>query len=85
MSRGAFITPICVSFCVGNPEGTPLFLRGEDFLGFFLEPFPGAIVTAAATIAIITAITPPVIITTAITAISGTLIRVKVFPFKEIF
>ena len=54
-------------------------------MGFFLELFPGVITTAAATITIATAITPPVIITAAITAIGGTLIKIKVFPFKEIF
>ena len=85
MSKGAFVTPTCAFFCVGSPEGSPFFLRGEDFLGFFPEPFPGAIVTAAAITVIITAITSLVIIITAITVIGGTLIRVKAFPFGEIF
>ena len=87
-SRGTPITPIYALFYVGSPEGNPLFLRGEDFSGFFLEPFPGAIITATVIpTVIITIITPLVIITTAIiaTAIGGTLIRVKVFPFGEIF
>ena len=83
--RGAPITPTYAPFCVGSPEGIPLFLRGEDFLGFFPEPFPGAITTAAATITITIIITPPVIITTAIIIIGDTFIRVKVFPFRETF
>ena len=46
--------------------------------------FPGVItITAATFIAIATAITPPIIITTATTAISGTPIKVKVLPFGE--
>ena len=85
MLRGAPITPTCAPFCVRSPEGIPLFLRGEDFSGFFPEPFPGAIITAVATTAITTVITPPVIIITTTTVISGTFIKVKTFPFKEIF
>ena len=86
ISRGAFITPIYAPFCIGNLKRNPFFLRGKDFLGFFPEPFPGAITTAAAIpTAITTAITPPVIITTAVTIISGTFIRVKIFPFGETF
>ena len=84
MSRGAPITPIYTPFCIRSPEKIPFFFRGEDFSGFFPEPFPGAITTAATTTAIITATTPPIIIT-AVIAISNTFIRVKAFPFKEIF
>ena len=83
--RGAPITPICALFYIKNPERIPFFLCEEDFSGFFPEPFPGAITTAAATTAITIATAPPVIITTATTAIGGTFIRVKVFPFKETF
>ena len=80
------ITPIYTPSRIKNPEGNPPFLRGEDFSGFFPEPFPGIIITAAATpITIITVITPLIIITTVITAIGGTFIKVKVLPFKEIF
>ena len=87
---GVFITPIRAPFCVGNPEGSFLFFRGEDFSGFFLEPFPGVIAAAAA---ITTAITTATIITTvtliiviiAAIAIGGTPIRVKAFPFGETF
>ena len=86
MLRGAPITPIYAPFRIGSPKGIPLFFRGEDFSGFFPEPFPGATATAAIIITvIITAITPPVIITTAATAIGGILIRVKALPFGEIF
>ena len=83
--RGAFITPTCAPFYIKNLKGIPFFFRGEDFSGFFLKPFPGAITIAAAITAIITATAPFIIITTATTAISGTFIRVKVFPFREIF
>ena len=80
------ITPIYTPFYIGNPKENPPFLRGEDFLRFFPEPFPGAITTATAiTTAIITATTPPVIITTAATAIGNTLTKVKALPSKEIF
>ena len=79
------ITLICIPFYIGSPEGIPFFLRGEDFSGFFPEPFPGAIITVAATTAITTAITPPIIITTATTTIGGTLIKVKAFLFRETF
>ena len=85
ISRGAPITPTYAPFYIRSPEGILFFFRGEDFSGFSPEPFPGAITTAAATTVITTAITPPVTITTAITAISGIPIRVKAFPFKEIF
>ena len=83
--RGTFITPTYILFYIGSPKGTPPFLRGEDFLRFFPEPFPGAITTAAAITAITTTTTPPIIITTATTAINGTPIKVKVFPFRETF
>ena len=80
------ITPTYAPFYIKNPEGNPPFLRGEDFSGFSPEPFPGAIITAAATpTATVTAITPLVIITTAATAIGGTPTRVKAFPFRETF
>ena len=80
------ITPTCTPFCVGNLKKNPPFLRGENFSGFFPEPFPGAITTAAAIItAIVIAITPTAIITTAATAINGTLIRINAFPFKKTF
>ena len=83
---GAPITPICTPFCIGSPEGNPLFFRGEDFLGFFPEPFLGAIAIAAAIIiAIIIAIASPVVVAIAATVIGGTLIRVKVFSFGETF
>ena len=80
-----FIILICAPFCVGSPKGIPFFLCGEDFSGFFLELFPGVITIAAAITTIITAITPLIIITTATTVISGTFIKVKAFPFGEIF
>ena len=84
--RGTFITPTYTPSCIRSPKENPLFLRGKDFSGFFPEPCPGAITTAAATPTIITtATTPPVTITTAATAIGGTPIRVKAFPFGEIF
>ena len=84
--RGVLVIPICAPFCVKSPEGSPPFFRGEDFLGFFPEFFPGAITTATATpTAIATVITLTVIITTVAIAIGGTLIKVKVFPFGEIF
>ena len=78
---GVPVTPIYIFFYVRSPEGSPPFFYGEYFSGFFLEPFPGA--TAPAALATATAI----IITAVITAIviGGTLIRVKVFPFKETF
>ena len=86
MSRGALITPICVPFYVRSPEGNFFFLHGEDFSVFFPEPFPGVItITAAIIITIITVITFTVIIITLVIIISGILIRVKVFPFREIF
>ena len=86
MSRGTFITLIYAPFYVGSLKGIPPFFRGEDFLGFFPEPFPGAIITAAAiATAIITTITPPVIITITTTTIGGILIKVKIFPFRETF
>ena len=84
--RGTYVTFIYVSFCVRSPEGSPPFFRGEDFSGFFSEPFPGVIITAAVIpTAIATAIAPFVIIATAAIAIGGTLIKVKVFLFGEIF
>ena len=86
MLRGIFITPTYTPSRIKNPEGNPPFFYGEDFSGFSLEPFPGAIITAVTiTIAITTATTPPIIITTAVTIINGTFIKVKVFPFKETF
>ena len=81
-----FITLICIPFYIGNPKRNPLFLRGEDFLGFFPEPFPGAITTAAATpTAIIIAIIPFIITVTTATVISNTPTKVKALPFGEIF
>ena len=81
---GAPITPTCALFCVRSPKRSPPFLRGEDFLGFFLELFPGAITTAA--LATATLVTVIIIIAAIIaTAIGGTLIRVKVLPFGETF
>ena len=86
VSKGALITPTYAPFCVRSPEGNPPFLRGKDFSGFFLEPFPGAITTAAVIpTVIITAIAPPVIITTTTTAIGGTPTKVKALPFRETF
>ena len=86
MLRGALIIPTYTPFYIRNPKGNPLSLRGEDFSGFSPEPFPEAITTTTTTLtAITTAITPIIIITTAIIAIGNTLIRVKVFPFKETF
>ena len=87
---GTLITPIYTPFCIRSPEGNPPFFCGEDFLGFFLELFPGAITTAAAiTITIITAITPAtfIIITTAAatTAIGNTPTKIKALPFRETF
>ena len=78
---GALITPTYAPFCVKSPEGNPLFLYREDFLGFFPELFPGAITPAALTI------TTAIIITAAITAtaIGGTPIRVKALPSGETF
>ena len=84
MSMGTLITPMRVPFRAGSPEGNFLLFRGKDFSGFFPEPFPGVITTAAAiTTATITATL--VIITIAATVISGTLIEVKALPFSEIF
>ena len=81
-----FITLTHGPFYIGSLERNPPFFYGEDFLGFFPEPFPGAIITTAAIpTVIITAITSPVIIITAATVINGTPIRVKAFPFKETF
>ena len=85
VSRGAPITFICDFFYVGSPKGIPFFFRGEDFLRFFLEPFLGAIAITTATTAITIVTAPPVIIITITTAIGGTLIKVKVFPFRETF
>ena len=45
---GVLITPICAPFYVRSPERDLSFLRGEDFSGFFPEPFPEAITAAAA-------------------------------------
>ena len=77
------VTLICASFYVGSPKGSPFFFYGEDFLGFFLEPFPGVITPAA--LAIVTLAI--VIIIGAVTAIiiGGTFTKVKVFPFGETF
>ena len=80
---GAPITPTCASFCVKSLKESPFFLRGEDFSGFFSEPFSGAITTAALITATATAITITAVIIAI--AISGTFIKVKVFPFKETF
>ena len=87
---GIFTTLTRTPFYIKSPEGSFLFLRGEDFSGFFPEPFPGAITVAAAIItAIITATTTAtailIIITITTTAIGGTLIRVKAFPFGKTF
>ena len=77
------ITPIYTPFCVKNPEENPPFFYKEDFLGFFLKPFSGAITLAA----LITATLTTAIIITAViaTAIGSTFIRVKIFPFGETF
>ena len=75
------IIPIYAPFYVGSPEGNPPFLYEEDFLGFFPEPFPGAIATAAPATATVIIITAAIIIT----AIGSTFIKVKVFPFGETF
>ena len=83
---GALITPICAPFYIGSLKGNSPFFRGEDFLGFFPESFPGVITAAA--LATATPATATVIIITAVItviAIGGTLIKVKVFPFREIF
>ena len=87
---GVFITPTRALFCIRSPEGNFLFLRGEDFSGFFLKPFPRAITAAAVIITaiiIITIIITAIFIIITITsiAISGTVIRVKVFPVRETF
>ena len=87
---GVLITPTYAPFCIRSPEGNLFFLRGEDFSGFSPEPFPGVI---AAAVAIITATTTATttatatLVTTAIaaTAIGGTLTKVKILPFGEIF
>ena len=89
---GVFITPIRALFRVGSPEGSLPFFRGEDFSGFFLEPFP-RVITAA--VIIITAITittatfiiiaTAAIITANVIAIGGIPIRVKAPLFGEIF
>ena len=81
---GMSITPTRAPFYIKNPKGNPLFLRREDFSGFFPEPFPGAITPAA----LITATPATITITTAAitaTVISNTSIKVKAFPFKETF
>ena len=83
---GVPATFIRAPFCIRSLKGSFPFLRGEDFSGFFPEPFLGAITAAAVIItAIITATATLLIITITTTAISGTLIRVKAFPVKEIF
>ena len=81
VSIGTLITPIYTPFYVKSPEGNPSCFCKKAFLGFFPEPFPGAIATAALIIA------TAIIITTAITttAIGGTPIKVKALPFKETF
>ena len=80
---GTPITPTRAPFYIRSPKRNPLFLYGEDFSGFSLELFLGAITPAALTTATLTT----AIIITAITttAISGTPIRVKAFPFGETF
>ena len=90
MLIGIPITLICTPFYIRNPEGNLLFLRREDFSGFFLEPFPGATaaaatITTATTIVITIATATFIIIIITTTAISGTPIKVKALPFKEIF
>ena len=92
---GILITPIHVPSRIESPEGNFFFLCGEDFSGFFPEPFPGAITTAAAVIitAIITVIITTTIIATVTliiiiitaTATGGTPIKVKAFSFIETF
>ena len=81
---GAHITQTRAPFRTKSPEGNLPFLRGEDFSRFFPEPFSGAITAAAAIITATTTATPTIITITA-TAINGTLIKVKAFPFKETF
>ena len=51
---GMFIILTCTFFYIKNSEGSPPFLHGEDFSGFFPEPFPGAITPAAPVIATLT-------------------------------
>ena len=75
------IIPTYAPFYIRSPKGNPPFFRGEDFLRFFPEPFPGIITS-------VTLITATAIIITAVTvatAIGGTFIKVKVFPFRETF
>ena len=81
---GALITLIYAPFCARSPEGNPPFFYGEDFLGFFPEPFLRAITLATLTTATL-AITIIITIAITITIIGGTPIRVKVFPFGETF
>ena len=38
---GILITFICIFFYIKSPEGSPFFLRGKDFSGFFFGVFPG--------------------------------------------
>ena len=80
---GALITPTYTPFYIKSPKGNPPFLRREDFLRFSLKPFSGAITPAA----LITATPATAITITAVTttAIGGTLIKVKILPFGEIF
>ena len=80
---GAPITPICAPFYIRSFKGSPPFFYGEDFSGFFPEPFPGVITPAA--LAIATLITAIIITAIIVTATGGTFIRVKVFSFEEIF
>ena len=91
---GVPITSTRIPSRIRNPEGDLPFLRGENFSGFFLEPFLGAIIAAAAiTTATTTATLTATAITTATliiipitaTAISGTPIKVKTFPSGKTF
>ena len=77
------ITLTRAPFYIRNPKGNLLFLRRENFLRFFPEPFPGVITAAAAIITATTTATTTLIII--IITVIGTLNKVKAFPFGEIF
>ena len=87
---GMLITPIYAPFYIRSPKGSFPFLREEDFSGFSPEPFL-RVITADVIIITATIITTTIIIITLIiitittTVIGSTPIRVKVFPFKDIF
>ena len=85
---GMSVTPTRTLFRIRSPEGNLFSLCGEDFSGFVSEPFPGVI--TAATIIITAIITTTatailIIITITTTTIGNTPIKVKLFPFGEIF